>query len=218
MHNFNKTIRFDLVKLIRHLILSREYVPGQRILEEDIVKRTGVSRTPIREVFLLLDQEGLIKIKSHRGVYVATFTRSEIIDLISIESVMEGLVASLATVNITDQEISVLEEMNSRAKATISPNSVLEDFYRYDSSFHSGLIQSCGSPTLITMLEKQLPQIYLCRYYVIKGPDRFQQSIREHQHIINCIKQRDSTSAEKAARRHLENVLQDFISTDSIQS
>lgn len=213
MPDILRTMRSDIVKIIQEAILSKEYEPGQRIREEEIIDRIGVSRTPIREAFVVLEQEGLIEIKPHRGTYVATFTRDEIIDLLSIESVMEGLAASLAAQNATDEQIGKMENLLESSKSILEKKFDSEEFYRYDRKFHHSIVVCSGSPTISRVLEKQLSQIYLCRYYTITTPNRFAHSISEHQEILKSIKQRDPASAERAARFHMESVKRDFINS-----
>jgi len=215
MTDILRTMRADLVKIIQESILSKEYTPGQRIREEEIIERVGVSRTPIREAFVVLEQEGLVEIKPHRGTYVATYTRDEIVDLLSIESVIEGLAASLAAQNATNDQIGNMEGLLETAKSMLENNFDAEEFYRYDRKFHHSLVVCSDSPTVSRVLEKQLSQIYLCRYYTITAPNRFAHSISEHQDILESIKQRNPASAERAARYHMESVKRDFINSSS---
>ena len=215
MPDILRTMRADLVKIIQEAILSKEYTPGQRIREEEIVERVGVSRTPIREAFVVLEQEGLVEIKPHRGTYVATYTRDEIVDLLSIESVMEGLAASLAAQHATVEQVGNMEKLLETAKIMLERVFDSEEFYKYDRKFHHSLVVCSGSPTISRVLEKQLSQIYLCRYYTITTPNRFAHSISEHQDILESIKQKDPASAERAARYHMESVKRDFINSSN---
>ena len=210
MSSISKTMRSDLIILLQEFILSGEYIPGQRIREEELIEKYGVSRTPIREAFVSLEQEGLIEIKPHRGVFVSTFSPHEIIEILRIEGVMEGLAASLAAINITNQQIEAIESDAKKAEERLIKQFRPEKFYQYDRDFHRSLVKGSGSPILIRMLEKQLAQIYLCRYYTITAPERFEHSIKEHHRIIDCIKQRNADDSEKAARKHMEGVIEDF--------
>ena len=210
MKTISKTIRFDLIKILQDLILSRHYTPGQRIREEEIIEKYEVSRTPIREAFVSLEQEGLIEIKPHKGVFVATYTPEEIQDILLIEGVMEGLAASLAVKSLSDNDLKTMEGDTGKVENRLSKRFDSELFYQYDRRFHHALITGSGSPILIRILEKQLAQIYLCRYYTITAPERFPHSIREHKQIIEALKQRNRKLAEKAARNHMESVISDF--------
>ena len=103
MKRISKKIRFDLIEILQELILSGHYSPGQRIHEKNIIDEYEVSRTPLREAFVSLEQEGLIEIKPHKGVFVATFTPNEIKDILKIEGLLEGFAASLAARNLRDE-------------------------------------------------------------------------------------------------------------------
>jgi DNA-binding GntR family transcriptional regulator len=211
MINILRTMRGELVKIIQEAILSKEYVPGQRIREEEISEKLGVSRTPIREAFVVLEQEGLVEIKPHKGAFVASFSREEIVDLLLTEAVMEGLAASLAANNATEKQLEVMEDLLESTKSALLINFDDEEFYKYDRKFHHSLVLCSGSHTIIRVIEKQLSQIYLCRYYTITAPNRFAHSLQEHREILNCIKKRDPVLSEQAARNHLESVKSDFI-------
>jgi DNA-binding GntR family transcriptional regulator len=214
MKAISKTMRKDIVKILQDDILSGFYKPGERIREEELVSRLDVSRTPIREALLVLEQEGLVEIKPHRGVFVASFTPNEIVELLRIEAAVEGLAASLAAENASEEEIEALENLLQEAEAHVSNGFAPEDFYAYDREFHHLLISSTGSEKIIRVLEKQLSQIYLCRYYTYSAPNRFPHSIKEHRHIVECIKQRKPELAEHAARNHLESVIADYINAN----
>jgi len=199
---------------MREAILNREYAPGQKLVEEEISTKYGVSRTPIREALLVLEQEGLVDNQPHVGMYVVSFRREEIIDLLRVEAAMEGLAAAEAAKRITQEEIAAFEALQEEMNSCQNPVGQ-EEFFDYDRKIHSMLIQCSGSPTLIGILEKQLSLVYLCRFYTIRAPDRYFHSIKEHQEIIDSFKNHDASRSEKAAQDHLESVIKDFVRMDN---
>jgi DNA-binding GntR family transcriptional regulator len=206
----HRTMRSELVGMIREDILGGRYLPGQRLLEEEISSKYQVSRTPIREAFVVLEQEGLVEIKPHMGVFVSSFSTEEIVDLLHVEAAMEGLAAAEAASKIRPREFAQLVALQEQMTLADVPMGA-EQFYHYDQQFHSLLVRCSQSPTMIRILEKQLSQMYLCRHYTITAPQRYHHSIREHQEIIESIRLGDRKRAEKAAKDHLESVISDFI-------
>jgi len=75
--------------------LSGRFKPGQRLLEKELCRLTGVSRTSIRESLRQLEAEGLIKVIPNKGPVVATITLNEAIDLYQVRQVLEGLACRL---------------------------------------------------------------------------------------------------------------------------
>jgi DNA-binding GntR family transcriptional regulator len=208
-----KTLRDEASDIIRELILKGTYKPGQRVNENEFGESLGISRTPVREAMIILEQDGLLSTKKHVGTYVSSFSSDEIIELLHIQSVLEGLAASLAAKNISDQEIKKLKEMHAKFLAE-NETSIMdhpENFFNYDRHFHSALIGYSKSYRLKNILEKQLSVIYLCRYYTITAKDRYTHSIAEHAKIIEAVIARDAASAERAAKNHLDSVRRDFI-------
>lgn len=215
-----KTLRDEAADIIRELILKGNYKPGQRVNENEFSESLGISRTPVREALIILEQECLLSTKKHVGTYVSSFSEDAIIELLRIQSVLEGLAASLVAKNISDQEIKKLEELHTKFLAE-NDRYIMdhpERFFTYDHSFHSALIGYSKSSRLKNILEKQLSVIYLCRYYTITAKDRYRHSIAEHAKIIEAVAARDESSAEQAAKNHLESVRRDFIQSLSKRS
>lgn len=215
-----KTLRDEAADIIRELILKGNYKPGQRLNENEFSESLGISRTPVREALIILEQDGLLSTKKHVGTFVSSFSTDEIIELLGIQSVLEGLAASLATKNISDHELKKLEELHNKFIAE-NENNIMdhpEKFFTYDRCFHSALIGYSRSSRLKNILEKQLSVIYLCRYYTITAPDRYKHSIAEHGTILEAVAARDEGAAEQAAKHHLESVRRDFIRSLSERS
>jgi DNA-binding GntR family transcriptional regulator len=205
-----RTMRADLVKIIRDGLLANKYRPGTRIKEEEISAEMGISRTPIREALVVLEQQGLVVQKPHRGTFVATFTPEEVIDLLRVEEALDSLAASLAAQNIAIEQIQAMRDLTREAESALTAKFDSEKLYEYDRTFHYRLVEGSGSRVISRIVEVQFAQIYLCRYYTITAPNRFVHSIREHEEILNFLEKRDSAGAEAAARKHLQSVIADY--------
>lgn len=214
-------MRIKLAQALREAILSRSYLPGQKLTEGELCARYLVSRTPLREAFVVLEQEGLVEIRSHLGVFVAVLSDQEIIDLLRVEIALEGLAAAQAAVRITDSQLVDLLTVHQKIRELAGVQD-LDTFYRYDRRFHSLLIACSASATLIKIMEKQLSRIYLSRFYTMLAPNRLQHSISEHQEIIHMLQRHDPQKSQEALVHHLESVIRDFLSmsqqNDSIDS
>jgi DNA-binding GntR family transcriptional regulator len=208
-----RTMRGDLVRIIQDQILGKRYAPGERIKEEELSEQLGISRTPIREALVVLEQQGLVVQKPHRGAFVATFEPEEIVDLLRVEAVLEGLAASLAAQHRTEQQLSGLEDLTVSTLTKLKKRYDPEVFYNYDRNFHYKLVECSGSATITKIVEVQFAQIYLCRYYTITAPNRFQHSMAEHQEIVDRLRRSDAAGAEKAARNHLQSVIRDYVAS-----
>jgi len=204
-------LRKEIAKTIRKSILSGQFQPGERIPIEYLTKKLRVSPTPVQDAFLMLEQEGLVVIKPHSGVYVRTFTKEELVDVLLVEGMCESLAASMAAKRVTQSQLAAIEKWhNDFAK---DPSSEYRRFRNYDLKFHSMIVTCSRSQVLIDILTRQLYQISLSRYYTSTAPNRMPHSIVEHGKIIECLRNRDPEGAEKAVRSHLESAVRDLLAS-----
>jgi len=205
----NSTMRIKLAQVLRDAILNRSYLPGQKLAEGEFSTRYQVSRTPLREAFVVLEQEGLVEIRLHLGVFVAVLSDQEIIDLLRVEIALEGLAAAQAAVCITASQLVELQTIHQKIRELEGAQD-LDAFYQYDRQFHSMLVAFSASETLVKIMEKQLSKIYLSRFYTTLAPNRLQHSITEHKEIIHGLRSHSPQKTRKALVRHLESVIEDF--------
>lgn len=102
----------EIADIIRDRILKGEYKIGEKIKENQIASELRVSRTPIREAFKLLENEGLIDYVPNRGCFAKGFTRRDIEDIYAVRKALEVLSVEWAVERITPQQIEELQEQS----------------------------------------------------------------------------------------------------------
>lgn len=102
----------EIVDIIRERILKGEYKIGEKIKENQIASELRVSRTPIREAFKQLENEGLIDYIPNRGCFAKGFTRRDIEDLYAVRKALEILAVEWAVNRINQAEIDKLQEQS----------------------------------------------------------------------------------------------------------
>jgi DNA-binding GntR family transcriptional regulator len=108
---------------IRRRIISGELKPGERLTQEDIGERLGVSRVPVREALVILEQEGWVRMEMHRGGRVLPIETS-IADNAEVWNLMFGLVARRAASRLTAEHAAQLADIAARLKETRDPAAV----------------------------------------------------------------------------------------------
>ena len=96
---------------MRALILTGEYGPEERLIEEQLAERLGVSRTPIRQALTMLEAEGLVEITPNRGATVCSFSVEDVWDIYDLRAVLEGHAARRAAGRIREEELARLREL-----------------------------------------------------------------------------------------------------------
>src|SRR4030042_3962325 len=103
-----RDLKSEVYKIIKEGIINREFLPGTQLKESDLVRKLGVSRTPIREALNQLSKEGIIEIFPRKGAFVKKCSREEVIEILILREVLEGVAARLATCLINEEFIKKL--------------------------------------------------------------------------------------------------------------
>ena len=100
-----------VLERLRALILTGEYGPEERLIEEQLAERLGVSRTPVRQALTMLEAEGLVEITPNRGATVCSFSIEDVWDIYDLRAVLEGHAARRAAGRIERRELERLREL-----------------------------------------------------------------------------------------------------------
>ena len=193
-----------IARVIRGAILDGSFEPGRPLREEELAKWLGLSRTPVREALLILENEGLVESVRNRGTRVARFDASELEELYSIRAVLEGYAARRAAETITDREIKLLEESCQRFEKLADEGKDLVALAEENFTFHTTIHEAARSARLKRMIGTvtAIPLIY--RSYMTYSEENRAQAVADHRAILDALKRRDVAEAGRLMEGHVE--------------
>ena len=187
---------------IRHMIISCELSPGTPVIEADLARQFGISRSPLREAVRRLEEEGFVEVIEGRARLVATITPGKVLQLYELRCVLEkfaadraqGLISSEALDRVTGKFDDLLVELD---RANVTP------FNNSDFEFHSLYISRCGNPLIIEQLRKL--ELQLQRVWNYVGSHVFHTRLAYHEHleIVDAIRLPRPGSLAAAVERHV---------------
>ncbi len=199
---------------LRAALLDGQYLPGERIYEAAVAEALGVSRNPVREAVRRLQQDGLLDVRPHYGIYVASIPADEIDDLYRIRAALEATAAGLAADRMSQAEIGELEGIlqdQQREAETASP-ALREAVSAVQADrFHHAIHVGARSPRLLALLEQIYAQVTHFRNLTLRVPGRAAISARGHAEIFAAIQQRDAAAAEARMRVHIDDARQALV-------
>ncbi len=197
-------LRDVVFKTLRQAILKGELSPGERLMEIQLAKKLGVSRTPIREAIRKLELEGLVLMIPRRGAEVAGITEKNLRDVLEVRRALEDLAIDLACQRMKEEQIDELEKAEEEFAKAIEDNDAIM-IAQYDERYHDIIYQSTGNDKLISMLGNLREQMYRYRLEYIKEADKRPVLVIEHSNILKALKARKVNEAKQAMREHIDN-------------
>ncbi|WP_417585733.1 GntR family transcriptional regulator [Pelagibacterium sp.] len=177
--------------------------PGDRLREEDVAQRIGVSRTPVREALGRLLEKGLIETGTGRGLAVSTLSMPQVFELYAMRQELEGLVARFAAHHATDVEIENFERLNDQFRTAQSPELAKE----LNRILHARLYDACRNRYLRQAVDELQETIILLPDTTFVSTGRIEAASDEHARIIGAIRARDADAAQNAGIDHIARAL-----------
>ena len=149
----------ETIDWIRERIRRGRFVPGQRLVEADIIRELGTSRSKVREALQRLSTEGLVTIEEFRGASVKTFSRDEVRQIYRVRMALEGLAAGDFAAADAPQLKSRLAKIQSDLNA-IEHTGDHERFARLNDEWHRLIIEGSGNEYVRMFVERLRVPIY----------------------------------------------------------
>lgn len=189
----------DAYTLILQAIDTGDYKPGDRLVENELADRFGVSRTPIREALQRLETQSLLT-RDGRSLIVASLDHNQMADLYVVRCELEGLAARLAARHATREEVRVLRQMVDDDRALLGDPAALA---RANRRFHKQVHLASHNPFLVRQLDLVYRSMALMATTSLAVEGRGETALAEHDRIVDAIERGDGDAAYQALRDHI---------------
>ena len=188
---------------IQRWIIDGTLQPGEKLLESELSESLGVSRTPIREAFQLLEVKGLVATYPGKETKVTGVEKGDIFKLYSTLAALHASAAEVAAKLIRPEQIRHLIDLNTefeRAVGSDQPYLAMET----DEEFHNAIVELSSNPYTASFSDSLQVHIRRFKYVFLQQPiDSTQASVDEHFAIIRAFQSRDGAAAHEAMKQNL---------------
>lgn len=199
-----KTIEQQVLGMLRKDILSGRYKSGDKLRQDEVAKRFGVSSTPVREAFRGLRSEGLVFIDTNKGVVVKGLTVDDVAEIYELRIALEPLLAKKATSSITSELLAAAKTFHEQMCCTTDPNL----WSALNREFHLVLMKSEEGSRLYEMVRNLLvvaePYVSLS---IFIEPPILEADNKEHGLILEGYDDKDGERVRQIVKQHLEQTL-----------
>lgn len=200
----------EVYNQLRQMIFRYELIPGQKLQYQDLADKLQVSRTPVKNALNLLESEGLVRLSRNKGYYVSELSKEEAENLFELREILEVEAARLAARRYTPEGFKVLVSKNEEYIRAVEHELTRGRFF-IDMDFHlqvaimsenMALHKHLKQVIVITFLKHRIDRLSTARGFQVR---------REHDDIVQAIREQNEELAAKSVRyhiqRHRENIL-----------
>jgi DNA-binding GntR family transcriptional regulator len=195
----------EVAERLRQRIFARELEPGSWIDEIRLAQEYGISRTPMREALKVLAAEGLVTMKVRRGAYVTEVNEKDLSDVYHLLSLLEADAVSELTLKVSAEQLEELQAMHREL------GEAQEDrtrFFSINERFHLRLLEMADNRWRMQLVSDLRKVMKLNRHQSLFKTGRVQDSLAEHQLLMEAMLARDSLRASQRMREHFANGLE----------
>jgi DNA-binding GntR family transcriptional regulator len=192
----------EVAERLRQMIYTYELKPGEWINEQALAEAFGLSRTPLREALKVLNSEGLVLLKPHRGCFVAALTEQDLDEIFPVMALLEGRCAYDAVRKARGADLQRLDEIHAKLEKFAALGD-LERYYEQNYIFHEAVQKLAGNLWLQKTIGDLRKFLKLLRGRQLKLPGRLEASLKEHRLLMAAFHNQNPPAAEKIMYDHL---------------
>lgn len=187
---------------IRESIVKLKYMPGQALSEQLVSNDLGISRTPVREVFIQLKKDGLVDIYSQRGTIVSCINIRRITEAFFARAAIETAIIRELTEVIDQEGLELLEEIIVKQ----DESQTREEFFEYDTILHKAFYELTNHQVVWTWMNNLTVDADRCRYLDLATGYRIDELVLQHRQIVDLIKNKEIDRAVLMLEEHLSEI------------
>jgi DNA-binding GntR family transcriptional regulator len=204
----SRTLVTRITDELREQIVKGDLAPGTRIRQDEYAEALGVSRTPLREAFRLLEAEGWLQMRPRSGAVVSEFSPSEMQEILSMRLLLEPLAVHVAALNHSAEDADAISALHERWRRDRDGGATTGEGYdAANEEFHfrlyGALGQTSADPIRNSLRGYWDRYLRYRRVYYGQGAESMTHSDEEHEKILQAWLARDAEEAEARLAHHI---------------
>lgn len=217
----SENLSLKVAGFLRHAIIRGEWEPGQRLNELVIASKLGISRSPIREAFRILESENLVEIFSRRGAFVKDLSAREVEEVYIVIHALEKAALRLTLKHMSPTKEKELRSIIERLEKKLRKNDP-QTYLAFSMQLHHFIIQSSENSLLLKIYNYLQPQRERLRRFMGMEKNDIVESLKEHLAISKALLKRDAEETDRLLANHFDQgvarVLKNLQKTKSVTS
>ena len=196
---------------IRHRILDNHYAPGSQVLEMELAADLGMSRTPVREALVRLQNERFVQLIPRHGMRVVPLSVQDLRDMYEVLTSLElTAIERLARLDLEAPTVEAIEAALDDMDQALKKKDI-DAWVKADEKFHRTLVSLSGNARLAAMAEMLWEQGHRARMTTVRLRASLEMSNREHRDVVRAILRHDVRQARALHAKHRQRATDEII-------
>lgn len=191
-------------RVLRDIILSGQVAAGAPLRQDDLAKRLGISRTPLREALHRLEAEGLVRLDVHKGAVVAKPSIAQVSDVFELQEVLEPMAGRAAVARRTAADLADLHRILDSHVPVDEPTA----WAAGNADFHTRLYQISQKPLLVEMIGLLRNRSGIYVHIMARSAHGRHRADQEHREMMAALEAGDAAKLESVIIQHLRTTLE----------
>ncbi|GJE11239.1 GntR family transcriptional regulator [Methylobacterium longum] len=194
----------DAYAAMRAAIRNASFAPGYQASEQEIALRLGMSRTPVHEAAIRLQEDGLVRVLPRKGILILALAPDDMREIYDVVIAMDGRAAELVAALPEPERLAAAQALDAHtdAMADAHAGGDLPAWGQADGAFHAALIEHARNGRMSRIVQAINDQSHRARMLTLNLRRALDASIAEHRRIARAIRAADPVEALDAARQH----------------
>lgn len=213
------SVRRRTYEQLKALILSHAVRPAEKLSEIALAKRLGVSRTPLREALMKLEEEGLVTSERNVGYTVADLDIETVCHLLEVRKALDVLAAELACDRASDDDLAAIRDVVRQIGELRKDDTSAENMARrleLGLEIHRVVVKATGNEALLRATDQIYQQLRLALWMEVLWVELGDSDYEEHRAIAEAIGARDREAAARAAAFHVQSSLENLVRLNEV--
>jgi len=199
--------RSQVLDILRQRIVEGEYLPGNKLIENDLANEFGISRQLARDILHDLESRGLVEKERNKGATVRRIDLKTLFEIMELREVIEGLAARLAARNTTSKDWQDLVAEFGAPFEELVKKMDFEQFLALVNKFQKRVVQAAANAELSLVSDRMYTKMLIVQRRAVLLPGRLQEALKEHREVLQAIVDGDEERAEEMKRKNIRSAL-----------
>src|SRR5690606_33934743 len=192
----------QLATILEEDIVLGVLLPGQRLVEDELMLRFGEKRHVVRDALARLEQMGLVERRRNIGALVHGFEEQEVLELYEMRILLETEAMRRMTLPVSEVELLALQNIQAQHDDAVARDDQ-RSVFRSNQAFHEKLFSLCGNQLLAQAIHEYARCAHAIRFGALSTPEQQQRSRQEHYEILRALQVRDRSALIQQVHDHL---------------